>query len=630
MADFERVPSSIWFPPEVVKSFVKIRTAMSRGRYSQVDYLSQKYQRKFPAYRGYYLEKEAIAHKRRGRKAKSLNLLKMANNFFQGQSEPTFINLVTELIENDITEAEISIQQGLKNFPDSQALLKVQSELLIKKEYYQEAILLLEKLCEKFPTSSGNEHYLLGECLLRLGMYEKAVQEFKKSHELDPDLKFSWINHIFFMHYIPYNTHADILDCIDDWYNSTCKVLPPTNPALLQRKKKINKKLRIGFFSSGFRSHPVGWMAAKSIRWLSHLPNYEFFFYSLHKDIDRTDSLRQVFKAASSKWLDVPEMNEIELYKRAVKDKLDIAIDLCGHADGCVLSLFACRIAPIQVKWVGGLFDTTGVPQMDYLFSDRYQTPDGCDNKYKEKIIRLPNSYISYSLLNYGESCRVRTNESEPLCFGCFNNSLKLNPVIAEVWCRILKKVPHSILFLKDSAFSSAQICEYILGLFTQHGIDESRIHIEGRSPHTELMHCYNRVDIALDPWPYTGGLTTLEALWMGVPVITTPGPTFAGRHATSHLCNVGLNMLVAENFDHYIDLAVRLANNQTLLNDLRTLIPYSVATSSIVRHEQLAADLHTAFQAIWERYCKGLPPIAMRFEQQSEIPEIFLNKEKD
>lgn len=622
MSGLKQAPSSPWFPPEVLKSFHKIRNALSRGRYSQVDYLSQKYQRNFPAYKGYYQENEALAHKRRGRNKKSLELLRAANDFFQGQSLPTLANLIKEMIENEMEEAEKYIQEGLRHFPEDYIVQTLQARLFMKQGYFSKAINCLEQICE----NGGNEQYLLGECYFRLGMYEKAVSQLDRCHEIEPLSQLPWYNHIFFNHYMPQYTQEDLLTCIQNWYKAVCEPFPVTPPQLLKRKLKTNKKIRIGLFSSGFKQHPVGWMTAKVFRWLSFLPDYEFFFYCIEiEDINKHDSLRQIFKSASSKWVDIQELDYNILYKKVINDKLDLAIDLCGHGEGCVLPLFSARIAPIQIKWVGGLFNTTGVPAMDYLLTDRYQTPDGCDNNYTEKLVRLPNSYVSYSLVDYGEPSRIKTEESQSFCFGCFNNAFKLNPVIGEVWSRILKKVPGSILFLKDTSLDSLEIRDYVLSLFTRYGIEKERIHIEGPSLHAELMKCYNRVDIALDPWPYTGGLTTLEALWMGVPVITTPGPSFAGRHATSHLCNVGLQMLVTEDFDHYVDLAVKLANNPSLLDQLRTLIPYSVANSALVRHEQLAADLNTAFHTMWERHCQGLSPIAIRFEQQSQLPEAFL-----
>lgn len=626
MSTDKKAPASTWFPPDIIKSFLAIRRALSRRRFSQVDYLSKKYQKLFPAYKGYFQEKEALAHKMRGRKERALELLRKANDFFKGQSLPTLANLIKELPQTG-EEVEKYIQQGLEYFPGSETLLFLKTNVDFEKGNIKKAIEQIEYLIKKEPLAIY--HYLVGEYHFELGRYEQTINAFKKCQQIDPYLVVGWCNYIFFSHYMPSYSHQDLIGFIQKWYDTVCVPLPKTDPSLLKRKIKKTKKIRIGLISSGFRKHPVGWMAAKSLRYLSRLPHYELFFYSLGNIIDPDDSLRKIFRAASSKWMDIEDIEE-NLYKKLLADKLDIAIDLNGHGQGYILPHFARRIAPIQIKWVGGLFDTTGVPEMDYLLTDRYQSPDGCDKEYTEKLVRLPNSYISYSLLDYGEQKRIRKSENEPICFGCFNNRYKLNPVIAEVWSRILKRVPGSILFLKDVKMDLPEIKEYKLKLFTDQGIEKERIRIEGASPHDELMLCYNRVDIALDPWPYTGGLTTLEALWMGVPVITTPGPSFAGRHATSHLCNVGLQMLVTENFDDYVDLAVKLANNQPLLDELRTLIPYSLATSPLVRHEQLAADLDTAFRAMWERYCDGLSPVAMRFEQQSEIPEIFLNKEKN
>lgn len=624
-------PCSTWFPPDVVRSFIRMREALRRRRYSQVDYLSRKCQKRFPAYAGYYQEQEAIAHKQRGHKEKTLELLRAAHEFFRREAVFICRNLAQELIEQKMTEEARSIlAEGVRHFPEDKILQREGIKLLHQQGRIHDALRVLRLYCED--DAECIFWPLRAEYSFEVGLYKESMAAFSQCHEQAPHLDVPWHNAIFFSHYMPEQTGEMLRALIHKWYDAVCASVPPTESVLLRRKTEPDKKLRIGIISSGLKKHPVGWMSAYSLQMLSRIPGYELYYYAVD-EVSPNDELRRVFRNSATRWRDAVGWDGLRLYNKLLEDKLDIALEMSGHADGCMLPLFARRVAPIQVKWVGGLYDTTGVPAMDYLLSDRYETPEGCDGEYVEKIVRLPHGYISYMPPVYGvDTDPVLRPDDAPFCFGCFNNVYKLNPVIAGVWADILRRVPGSILLLKAATLEKAEIRARITTMFRDHGIAPERVLCEGGGSHNELLRCYNRVDIALDPWPYTGGLTTLEALYMGVPVVTTPGPSFAGRHAASHLCNVGLHDLVADTFAAYADIAVKLAGDRPLLKKLRYLLPCSLLESPLIRHEQLAADLDTAFRAMWKRYCEGLPPVSMRFEQSSPVPEAlkpFLDKKK-
>ncbi len=610
--------------PEAYKGMLAMGEALARRRYAKVDYLSRKYQKCFPQYAGYYQEQEALACKRRGYAERALTLFRAANEFFGGGVRPTVLNLIRELEEQkQFEEAQALLCKALQDFPDDDALRLEGIYLLFEQGRIQDALRVLRVRCadEDAPVSFWN---LRAKYSFELGLYEESRAALAVCRKRYPEASVPWCNDIFRAHYMPDVSGEALRDLIRRCYEATCGSLTPTEPAKLRRTLNPAKRLRIGLVSAGFHVHPVGWMSACALRLLRRIPGYELYFYSTDKDtLYPADFSRRAFRAASSKWTEAGNWTEDALYQRMLDDKLDLALDMCGHAQGAVLSVFARRVAPVQIRWVGGLVNTTGIPAMDYLLSDRYETPDGCDDEYTEKLVRLPHSYIAYTPPDYGKfTDPVARPDDAPICFGCFNNAYKLNPVIAGVWAEILRRVPGSTLFLRTDTLEKAEIRDRVLGLFKDHAIDPQRIRCEGVAAHHILLACYDDVDIALDPWPYTGGLTTLEALWKGVPVITTPGPSFAGRHALSHLCNMGLQELVADSFEEYIELAVKLAGNRALLRDLRYLLPVSLLKSPLTRHEQLAADLHTAFRAMWKRHCEGLPPVAMRFEQPSSIPE--------
>ena len=639
--------ATLWFPPDVRSCFAAAIKARSRRQHARLSWLSKKIQKRFPAYAAYMLDLEGCDRRDWGRPEEALALFRQAEAISSFQEPSLGVNIAATLLELDRPlEAAKALKSWLDRFPENPALLKQGCSILMKQGRYAAALQVLETIDPRHVLADCR--YEAADCLRALGRFRESVEAYAEAARLSPNFAHAWHTRIFIAHYAPDIDAEGLANVIQEW-RAACPPPPPTPPKWLDRVKDPDKKLRIGLFSPGFNMHPVGWMASRSLWFLSKLPDCELYFYALSPGLNRHDPVRSRCKAAAARWIDVSSWSPDKLYRSALHDRLDIAVDLAGHGEGCVLPLFARRIAPVQVKWVGGLFNTTGEPNMDYLLSDRLETPEGCAAAYTEKLVRMPYSYISYHPADFGDtdrepdlpapavSCDAAPSpatdgtdaerpekNAPPIRFASFNNIYKVNESIVSVWADILRRVPESTLLLKGNLLQHEEVQERIRRLFAACGVSADRLELEGPSNYAELMRTYRRVDIALDTWPYTGGLTTLEALWMGVPVITTPGPSFAGRHALSHLCNLGLDSLVAKDFAEYVSIAVSLAGNRALLRDLRVLLPYSVLTSPIVRHEQLAADLHTAFRAMWERHCAGLPPVAMSFEQPSPIPEIF------
>ena len=210
---------------------------------------------------------------------------------------------------------------------------------------------------------------------------------------------------------------------------------------------------------------------------------------------------------------------------------------------------------------------------MDYLLADRYEIPPGAERYYQERVLRMPDDYICYDPPAYAPPVSsLPALEHGRVTFACFNNQTKITPQAVEVWAKILQRVPQSRLVLKYNGMNSPSIARRLVELFAGAGIDAKRLKLLGYSPHAVLLAEYNRMDLALDPFPYCGGLTTCEALWMGVPVITCPGETFASRHSLSHLSSVGLTETIARDLDEYVELAVAWAGDLPRLAGLRAI----------------------------------------------------------
>jgi division/cell wall cluster transcriptional repressor MraZ len=274
---------------------------------------------------------------------------------------------------------------------------------------------------------------------------------------------------------------------------------------------------------------------------------------------------------------------------------------------------FQMEPAPIQIKWVGGLISSTGLAGMDYLLSDAVETPDWADALYTEKLIRMPDDYICYDPPFYlppVSDMPVKTKGF--FTFGCFNNASKINDFLLNQWAVLLHSVPDSRLFLKSFNFDNENLKERVLTTLEGHGIARERVRIEGKASHQTLLSCYNDVDIALDPWPYSGGLTTCEALAMGVPVVTLPGPTFAGRHSASHLVNAGLQELVASDWQNFIDITVGLTRDLQSLEIIRSNMRAILLASPVCDGQRYAKHFSQAMRAVWQRYCEGKKPEAL------------------
>ncbi|MGH6882328.1 MAG: hypothetical protein ACREFM_15535, partial [Hypericibacter sp.] len=259
----------------------------------------------------------------------------------------------------------------------------------------------------------------------------------------------------------------------------------------------------------------------------------------------------------------------------------------------------------VQATWAGYV-GTTGMAAMGYLIADGRQMPEGAESEAVESIVRLPNAYVCYQAPAYApEVSGLPALQSGRVTFGCFNNLSKVNETVIALWARLLKRLPQAQLVLKTMQLDDAALRQRYTGLFAAQGIDPARVSLRGRSRHGGLLAEYGQIDIALDPFPYSGGLTTLESLWMGVPVVTKQGDRFAGRHSTSHLTAIGLPELVAADAEGYLDIACDLASDLDRLAALRRTLRPRMAASPSCDGRGFTRDLEAAYRRLWRHWCE-------------------------
>jgi predicted O-linked N-acetylglucosamine transferase (SPINDLY family) len=372
------------------------------------------------------------------------------------------------------------------------------------------------------------------------------------------------------------------------WDRLYAAPLFPNPPPAVERARG-DRRLRLGFVSFDFARHPVGYMVLPMIEHLDKSQCQVFCYL-----VDRTRRLGHYtsrFRAAADRWSHVVDAADDALAQEIREDQIDILFDLSGH-HGKRLLVFARKPAPLQVTWFGYV-GTTGMRAMDYLLADRFHVAPGEERFYCERVLRMPHGYASYEpppdSPDVGPLPAQRVGR---VTFGCFNNPFKINPTMIDAWARILHAVPDSQLLLKFRGYEQEEMRDRIRVEFAQRKIEVRRIVFEGWSEASqELLSTYNRVDLALDTLPYSGGLTTCEALWMGVPVITHPGRTFAGRHAVSHLTNAGFPQFVARDRSGYVELAIQWANRLDELAAIRGQMREQMRRSPLCDAPQFARD---------------------------------------
>jgi predicted O-linked N-acetylglucosamine transferase (SPINDLY family) len=367
------------------------------------------------------------------------------------------------------------------------------------------------------------------------------------------------------------------------------------------------RPLRVGFVSGDLKCHPVAFFLENVVAHLNR-ERVQLVAYSTHAIVDQmTVRLKPRFE----RWHDVSGMPDDACANLIRADRIDILVDLSGHTAYSRLSVFAWKPAPVQVTWLG-FFATTGLEAIDYILADRHVLPESEASHFVEKPWRLPDSYLCFTPpepeVKIGP-LPMLTNDG--VTFGCFGKHIKLNDNVIAVWSRLLHAVPGSRLFLKSPGSNVKDIWRSTVERFASHDIDAGRLILEAGSPRAEYLNAYNRVDITLSPFPYPGGTTTAEALWMGSPVLCMKGDRFVTHICESLLHTAGLEDWIAENEEDYIARAVAFSADRERLRALRAGLRAQVLASPLCDAQRFARNLEDAFQGMWARYCAGVAETA-------------------
>ncbi len=552
----------------------------------------------------------------------------------QPNTAQAFNTLGNELAtKNQLDAAIAAYEQGLSLQNDAPEILNNLANALRKKGRLTDAIQTYRKAITLRPTAP-EPHNNLGNTLRAAGNIDEAISCFQTAIKLRPEMASAWnnlaitlkdagqldeaidcfkqaavlrptdpaphSNRIYTLHYHPNWTAKKILQEHQQWNQQHAaplagEIQPHPND------RSTNRPLRIGYVSPNFCDH------CQAIFMLPLLSNHDhkavqIFCYS---DVVVEDTITHRQQKLADQWRNIAGLPNDQVAQMVRTDRIDILVDLSQHMAHHRLLLFARKPAPVQVSWLG-YPGTTGLTTIDYRLTDPFLDPIGTDNCNSEISICLPGTFWCYDPLNQTLSPNdLPALQNGFITFGCLNNFCKVNNGVVELWAKVLAAVPRSRLLLLVPRGSARQ---KLLETFSQHDIEPDRIKFVDFASRSKYMEHYHYIDLGLDTFPYNGHTTTLDSLWMGVPVITLVGTTAVGRAGWSQLSNLGLAELAAQTPQDFVRIASGLANDLPRLSELRSTLRQRMTTSPLMDVPRFARNIESTYRQMWQTWCATSP----------------------
>ena len=371
--------------------------------------------------------------------------------------------------------------------------------------------------------------------------------------------------------------------------------------ATFANQRDAKRRIKLGLLSADFHhQHPVNIFMQPV---LARLDRNQVEVIIYHTGIAH-DEQTALARQRADQWVAATAMSSLQLSRRIEADGIDVLLDLSGHTSLNRMAMLAKRVAPVQATFLG-YPGSTGVPNIDWLVADNTVAPKGSDALFTEKVLRLPNTVFCFAPeVDYPFPVYGVEHAQRPLTFGSFNNVPKLTPHTIKLWAAVLAEVPGSRLLLKAPSFKDESAIRVFRERFEKEGVNGSRIEFRGPVGLTDMMAEYAEVDIALDPVPYNGGTTTLQALWMGVPVVVKAGNNFVSRMGASFMTAAGLADWVSANDVEYVQIAARMAADRQALLLLKQGLRKRLLNSPAWNIDQYTRDFEAAVRKMWAAHC--------------------------
>jgi predicted O-linked N-acetylglucosamine transferase (SPINDLY family) len=500
-------------------------------------------------------------------------------------------------------EALALLENDWPRAPDPSRARFVFAMALAGCDRWTEAAAHLEALVAAHPDVAGARNQL-ANCYNRLGRATDAVREYRETFRTAPDFHEALTGALGTLNAVPDVTPEEVFAAHREWAATVAAPLYPVRPRF-SNARDPSRPLRIGYVSPDLRRHPVGTMFAPVLERHDRRRVETHCYYNY----PRGDVMTERMRRAAHHWRDIAALDDAAVADAIRADEVDILVDLAGHTKNTRLLVFARRPAPIQVSWLG-YFNTTGLATMDYFVTDPVSSPPGQERYFVERLVRLPATRFCYEPPEFLPAVNaLPAREKGRVTFGCLNTLAKLNDRVLAFWARILAAVPGARLLLQASAFNDPLLQRDFRARAVAHGIAADCLEFRRFVPVEQAADAYHDIDIALDPFPFCGGMTSLDALWMGVPVVTLPQVMIAARQSASMLANLGLPELIAADEATYVAAAVGLARDLDRLAALRVGLRERFRRSPLADYARFTRDLEHAFAGMWEAWLAAPRP---------------------
>ena len=499
-------------------------------------------------------------------------------------------NLVAVLMgAGRIAEGHEAAREAVRAHPGSGNAWGQLGGVLAAMGRVQEAADAFEKAVERLPNLLPAQRGL-ADALLELGEAPKAVEHFRAAMKFAPNDCLLHSALLFAMQYCPDISPQQKLEEARAFGRRFERIAIPKH----DNDRSPDRRLRIGYISPDFRQHTTRHVIEPVLE-AHDRRQVEVFCYSA---VRRPDEGTALLQKLSDHWRVITNLNDREAADCIRKDRIDILVDLAGHMGDNRLPVLALRPAPVQVQIIYPA--TAGLEAMDYHIADPSCAPEGMEQQFSEKLLRLPDTGWMYKPCGpYPEVGPLPARGNGFITFGCLNKPAKICDRSEALWARVLKAVPGSKLILLSPVPN-----DRLYARFAKAGVDADRLILAPRCKTDEFRDHFNRIDIALDPITYTGETTTCDGFWMGVPVVTLAGDTMAGRRGATALNNMGMHTWIANDQGEYVAIAKTRASDLNALEETRAGLRQRMSQSPITDGPRYTRALEAAYRDIWHQRC--------------------------